>query len=563
MIAAIALSVVVLIASQYYFRSKYPKSKPDAGIQTSQPGAPAPAAAAPVNATARPSDEPATAPSSKAAPASKGMVQGTLQTLTIDSELYSATVSTEGATLRSFALKSYKDQSGKPLELIPQSPPEPFGYPWKIVTGDVEIDRRANAGVYKVVSLAGTVEPLDPGKPLALEYRDEKVSVTKTVTFTSHGYGVLLDVRLEAYGQPRDFRLAISPALVDFKAPDYDDFKERSTVARVGQSIEREYAPEEDLSYSGSIQWAGLSSKYFSAVWESAEGRDSVLFDHTQYKGLDDKGTEVDRHWVDAVIPSRGPHWTGTVYYGPNDFETLNSVRAGLGEVIDYGYFGFLVKPLLAALRLVNTRIGNWGWSIIALTFLISLALFPVRHKQMASMKKMQVLQPRVKEIQEKYKKLKKTDPKRQQMNVEVMNLYKENKVNPLGGCLPLLIQMPFLFAFYQMLNVSLELRGAPFALWIQDLSKHDPYYVSPILMGVLMVWQQKSMPSGVTDPAQARMMMMMPIVFTVMFLWISSGLVLYMLFSSVFAMAFQWISKRLDPSLRTEPPKQGLGVRG
>lgn len=550
MIAAIALSVVVLIASQYYFRSKYPKSKPVAAVQTSQPAAPA--APASVNATARPAGKPT------AAPPSKEVVQGTLQTLTIDSRLYSAMVSTEGATLRSFALKSYKDQSGKPLELIPQSPPESFGYPWKIVTGDPEIDRRANSGLYKVVSLAGTVEPLDPGKPLALVYRDEKVSVTKTVTFTPHSYSVLLDVHLEAYGQPRDFRMAITPALVDFKAPDHDDFKERSTVARVGLSVEREDATgaEEDLSYSGSIEWAGLSSKYFSAVWVSADSRDSVLFDDTKYKGLDDKGQEVERHWVDALIPSRGSLWTGTVYYGPNDFEQLNSVRAGLGEVINYGYFGFLVKPLLAALRLANTRIGNWGWSIIALTFLISLVLFPVRHKQMASMKKMQVLQPRVKEIQEKYKKLKKTDPKRQQMNVEVMSLYKENKVNPLGGCLPLLIQMPFLFAFYQMLNVSLELRGAPFALWIQDLSKHDPYYVSPILMGALMVWQQKSMPSGVTDPAQARMMMMMPIVFTVMFLWISSGLVLYMLFSSVFAMAFQWISKKLDPSLRTEPSK-------
>jgi YidC/Oxa1 family membrane protein insertase len=203
--------------------------------------------------------------------------------------------------------------------------------------------------------------------------------------------------------------------------------------------------------------------------------------------------------------------------------------------------------------------VRNWGVAIIVLTFLISLALFPIRYKQMISMKKMQVLQPKMRSIQDRYKKYKATDPKRQEMNAEVMQLYKEHGVNPLGGCLPLLLQMPFLFAFYRMLDAAIELRGAPFFFWIRDLSKMDPYYVTPILMGATMLLQQKMTPQTTTDPAQARMMMFMPIIFTAMFFSLSSGLVVYFLFSNLFAIGFQKLSEKWLPAEGT-PKHRGKG---
>jgi YidC/Oxa1 family membrane protein insertase len=236
------------------------------------------------------------------------------------------------------------------------------------------------------------------------------------------------------------------------------------------------------------------------------------------------------------------------LYLGPKDYDVLNSVKPGLVGIINYGWFSILVQPLLLSLKYIHQYVRNWGVAIIVLTFLISLALFPIRYKQMVSMKKMQVLQPKMRSIQDRYKKYKRTDPKRQEMNAEIMNLYKEHGVNPLGGCLPLVIQMPFLFAFYRMLDASLELRGAPFFLWIHDLSKMDPYYVTPILMGVSMLVQQKMTPQTTADPAQARMMMMMPIVFTAMFLTLSSGLVVYFLFSNLFAVGFQKLTERWMP---------------
>src|SRR5690606_10050335 len=165
------------------------------------------------------------------------------------------------------------------------------------------------------------------------------------------------------------------------------------------------------------------------------------------------------------------------------------------------------------------------------------------------SMQRMSEIQPKLRSIQDKYKRMKRDDPRRQQMNAEVMALYKEHGVNPLGGCLPLLVQMPILFAFYRMLVSSIELRGAPFILWIQDLSKPDPFYVTPIVMGASMLVQQNITPSTV-DPAQKRIMMFLPVIFTFFFLNVSSGLALYFLFSNVFAMMFQFLLQRLKPGL-------------
>jgi YidC/Oxa1 family membrane protein insertase len=227
----------------------------------------------------------------------------------------------------------------------------------------------------------------------------------------------------------------------------------------------------------------------------------------------------------------------------------------------DYGWFGFIAKPLTAALLWIHSYIGNFGWAIIVLTALINLVLFPLRLKQQVSMQKMQKVQPQMRTLQDKYKKLKANDPKRVEVQSQMMNLYKEHGINPMSGCLPLLLQMPFLIAFWKMLSVSIELRHAPWMFWLTDLSRPDPYYIMPILMAVSMFITQKMTPTT-ADPVQARMMMIMPIMFSVLFISAQSGLMLYWLTSNVVGIGQQFVINKYWSSRDTEAPKNRPGKK-
>jgi YidC/Oxa1 family membrane protein insertase len=207
--------------------------------------------------------------------------------------------------------------------------------------------------------------------------------------------------------------------------------------------------------------------------------------------------------------------------------------------------FAWIVVPLLRALKWINGYVGNYGWSLILLTVLINLAMFPLRHKSVVSMRKMQEVQPEVKVIQDRYSKLKMSDPARGKMNQELMALYKERGVNPASGCVPMLLTLPVLFAFYSMLSVAIELRGAPFMGQIQDLSAHDPWFIWPILMGVTMFIQQKMTPST-ADPVQQKIMLIMPVMMSGMFLWAASGLVIYWTVSNTWGILQQMVTNRL-----------------
>jgi YidC/Oxa1 family membrane protein insertase len=252
------------------------------------------------------------------------------------------------------------------------------------------------------------------------------------------------------------------------------------------------------------------------------------------------------------------------VYVGPKQRDWLAKTDPQLVAVINYGWFEFIAKPLLYFLLLIHSYVGNFGWSIILLTLAINLLLFPLRIKQQMSMQKMQKIQPQMRTLQDKYKKLKANDPRRAQLQTEMMGLYKEHGVNPLGGCLPLLLQMPVFIGLYSMLSVSIELRRAPWMLWIRDLSQHDPYYILPILFAVSMVIMQKMTPTTV-DPAQAKIMMIMPLMFAVMFLRAQAGLTLYWLAGNLVGIGQQVIvnkywSPQADakPQAKTRPKDSG-----
>ena len=245
-----------------------------------------------------------------------------------------------------------------------------------------------------------------------------------------------------------------------------------------------------------------------------------------------------------------------TLFKTPNARYFFFISTAGLPLSIEFGFLSFLVVPLHRSLSWVYSGVGNWGFSIIILTVLINLVIFPLRHKSVVSMRKMQELQPEMKAIQERYKNLKATDPDKQKMNQEVMALYRDRGVNPVSGCLPMVATMPILFAFYRLLSMAIEIRGAPFILWITDLSTHDPLYITPVVMGGTMLLQQKLSPSQ-ADPMQQKMMMLMPVVFTFMFLWAPSGLVIYWLTSNVLGIGQQLLTNKLvgKPRVRTVRP--------
>jgi YidC/Oxa1 family membrane protein insertase len=223
-------------------------------------------------------------------------------------------------------------------------------------------------------------------------------------------------------------------------------------------------------------------------------------------------------------------------YIGPKEYKTLKSIDPVLTNAIEYGWFTFAAKPLFALLSWLHDIFGNWGWAIIALTAIIRIVLYPLTYKGMVSMQKMKELAPKLKELKEKYGK----DP--QKLNAMTMEMYKKHGANPLGGCLPMLLQIPIFFALYRTLLNAVELQGAPWILWIDDLSRMDPYYVLPILMGASMYLQQRMTPNNFTDPLQEKVFKYLPIIFTFFFVTFPSGLVLYWFVNNLFSIAQQFI---------------------
>jgi len=226
-------------------------------------------------------------------------------------------------------------------------------------------------------------------------------------------------------------------------------------------------------------------------------------------------------------------------YIGPKEYSVLKSLSPQLTDVIEYGWFSFLSKPFFAVIVWIHGFVGNWGWAIILFTLLVKVILFPLSYKGMMSMQKLKDLAPKMKELKEKYGK----DP--QKMNAKMMEMYKKHGANPMGGCLPMLLQIPVFFALYRVLLNADELQGAPWILWIQDLSRMDPYYVLPVLMGASMYFQQKITPSNITDPLQEKIFKFFPVIMTVFFVTFPSGLVLYWLTNNILSIAQQYYINR------------------
>lgn len=290
-------------------------------------------------------------------------------------------------------------------------------------------------------------------------------------------------------------------------------------------------AKEPRKKYSGQIPWAAHTNRYYAAIAFPAEAVDHTV--STQF-------ITESKSAIEWEFKARQDDKTETFkfFVGPKQHVLLSKYTDGAYSLIDYGWFDIIARPLFQLLSLFHDYVGNWGWAIIMLTVLMKIIFFPLSQKSFKSMQKLQKIQPHMKRIQEAYKNDK------EKLNQEMFRLYKEHKVNPLGGCLPMIIQIPIFFALYKVLLESIELKGAGWILWIKDLAQHDPYYVTPIIMGVTMVVQQMMTPKT-GDELQRKMMMAMPVIFTFMFLTFPSGLVIYWLVNNTLTIIQQWLIYR------------------
>jgi len=437
-----------------------------------------------------------------------------------------AVFTNRGARLKSWRLKRFLDSKKQPQELVEHDlPTEPL--PFALRTTNETLTATLNGALY-TVSGAPTAPAESLPVDLRFEYRDSAgVHAVKEFHLEPSSYIVTFSATV------KEGDLAITPAIL--WGPAIGDVGEVSRYVATARGLLFQDGKvvrlaAKDLAtqstYDGDFEYAGVDDNYFMTA-ALHTGPSKVIY---QPVSVPPPGgsKEVPRELVAYSIEAAQAGTSIRFFVGPKDFDVLKKVDPGLALAIDFGMFKMIVVPLLQSLKWVNGFAGNYGWSIILLTIIINVMMLPLKHKGVVSMRKMQEIQPEVKSIQDRYAKLKATDPAKQKMNTELMALYKERGVNPASGCVPMLLPMPVLLAMWALLSTAIELRGAPFFGWIHDLSAHDPFYVTPVLMGASQVWQQRLTPSAGADPTQQKMLMFMPVMFTFMFLWAPAGLAIY-----------------------------------
>jgi len=547
---AILLSIVVLYGYQAIFVPPPPANT------TLQQKTPAPQTPSTPAATQTPPSTPTTAAASPepVAPAAAVITsEASEREIVVETTTVQAVLSNRGGRLLHWRLKEYRDKSGAALDLVPSGVPPDQPRPFSLVAEDAGLTTKLNDAIYRATGdTSGRVDATARPATVVFEFQDSAgLHSHKEFRFDPTGYLITFTSQVMSGDRVVNPSIAWGPGLGDIGAVSGGGSFFTGNYVQPPQAIyytdDIHRVPAADVSSKvppdGVFKFAGIDDHYFLAVAVNP-GRARLSYQAVTLPGAGD----TQRKLLSTTIGLSQPPQAVRFLVGPKQFDLLQSVDRSLWtdavfvRAINWGTFKVIATPLLTALKWVHSYVGNWGWSIIVLTILINLAIFPLRHKSVVSMRKMQVLQPKMKAIQDRYAGLKVTDPERQKMNTEIMALYRQEGVNPASGCVPMLLTLPVLFAFYSLLSQAIELRGAPFGFWIRDLSERDPYYITPVLMAMTMFWQQRVTPST-ADPAQQRMMMMMPLMFGVMFLAAPSGLVLYWLVGNLFAIGQQYFT--------------------
>lgn len=556
---ATALSLLVLLAWQYWFAPRAPAG--------SSPAPPA-AAPSPGPATGRIGGEGATegrgagegSSVGAASPAVPAVAGESERILVLESRTARVKISSLGARVLSWRLLEYTDEEGHPLELVPEhaaaAEVPPLGM---VVPGDAQRTRRLNSALYSCG------EPRRGAGAVSLTCRwsdGRSDSVEKTLSLPDRGYLATLEVRCSG-ASPAPF-VAWSPGLVRDESPARYTSPARSVRVVLGRpgGIERLAAAKAGAWDGGPYEasWAGVENHYFAAVFvpEGGSGR----FARHGRERQEQRPGEVAAAWAP------GGSGRARLFVGPKSYDLLSRLdaehAAGLRRLIDFGAFEFLAIPLFLFLKWLHRHLGNFGVAIIVLTVIIKALFYPVTQRSMVSMRRLQTkmkkLQPKLQHLKELYARKEKSIENRRRMNEEMMELYRREGVNPMAsmtGCLPLLLQIPILWALYSLLSAAIELRRAPF-LYLRDLSAPDPIYLTPIVMGATMWLQQRLSGTTAPDPAQRWMLNLMPVLMTFMFKDFPSGLVLYWLVNNVLGIAQQFlINRQADAPEAAAPAKR------
>ena len=508
---------------------------------------------APTAATGNPSPGAQAAPT---APIARAKQAGTESEIIIENDLYRITFSNRGAQVKSWILKKFDDDHGHPLELVNRLAAEKYGFPLSLWTYEESQRNKLNTVLY-VSSATGQ---LSAPATLSFEYADQDESVRKVFRF-DHTYLVELETSVFAKGSEVSAFPMWPSGIGDQATP--AAYAASRIESQFNSTIER--IPFKKVSggntLRGPFNWVGVTDQYFAVVFLAENAEDAVAVSlRNPIEIPKDANRPQDITRVEALgfaAGDLGRATRGRMYVGPKELKTLETVslpsitgaEPDLRGLINFGFFGVIARPLFFWLRWTyNAKyigVHNWGWAIVVQTLIINLALLPLRVSSMKSALKMQKIQPQMNAIKEKYKKYNIRDPRRQEMNTEIGELMKQHGVSPVGGCLPMLIQMPFLFAYYSMLGSALDLRHAPW-LWVRDLSSPDPYHLLPIAIIVTGLITQRMTPQAGIDPSQQKMMnLMMPVMFGVISFNLAAGLCLYWMEGSLIAIVQQALMNR------------------
>jgi YidC/Oxa1 family membrane protein insertase len=546
LLIAVALSLLVLTAYQLLFAPppRPPVASPVPAASASASAAPAPASPAPP-ASSGPA---AAAPTAAASPAPAASVpaQADVEERRVEVVTPEVTVAfnNKGARVISWTLARFGDAAGRPEELVQTVKDAP--HPFDLETSDTEVDTRLRQALFLPSATQVTAEK---GKPAEIRFRyaADDLEAEKVMRFPGEGYLVEVSAHVRRAGRELPTRVVWGPGVGNptVQETKVSGYHPPQGVFLTPAGVER--VPVDKIGSVRGIplaQWAGVESTYFAALWVPPTGGAAEI-------RAVPLPVDPPRLGPLALVTLPGPDQPALLYVGPKDHNALSAIGHGLVRVVPVGeWIGPIVVPFMKLLRWVHSHVGNYGWSIVVLTILINLVMAPLRHYGIANGLKMAKLSPEMRAIQDRYRGLSLVDPRRQDMQQEIMDLYERHGMS-MGtqmavGCLPILLTMPFLIAFYRVLQVSIELRGASF-LWIPDLSQTDPIFLTPLLMGAsTFLMTRFQMAPTAMDPTQQRVMMIMPVVLSAMFLWAPAGLNLYWLASNVCSLIQQTVTMRV-----------------
>ena len=591
-LGASLLSMLVILLWIKYFAPKPPVVPPQPKPVISAPQTPSAISPANSGATSTATSSAKNPPTAPVTPVS-AKSDSQERSIVIQSGLYRVEISNRGALVKSWQLNKYMDDN-KPQRVLdvvhPEAAQQIGGWPFSVVLDNADLEKAANTGLYQtrvaravvVTSAPGAAIP-EPAKltlseisaPANVEFSwsDGHLEITKRFSF-ENSYVVRVDVTAKLDGQPIQSGLAWLGGFGDLTVTNPAPVETVTTYySESGKIINFPYKKLEGLDHWGPGVWqggkdfSGIEDRYFTAAFLPPNGAAPGTLQTRYWKDFHpaqvngQPGAEA----VPEVAAASGPQALALrVYVGPKDYDVLKHMNPPLHGLVNFGWMEFIADPLFHGLKWLNKYIPNWGWDIVVLTLVINMLLFPLRISSYKTTMKMQRVGPEIKAIQERYKKYKLNDPRKAEMNKEVMAVYSREGINPAGGCFQMFLQMPIWFGLNNALRFAIEMRHARWFGWITDLSARDPYYVLPIMMGLSMYLVSKMTPMTSTDPQQQMMMKIMPVTMAGIFMIspISSGLAVYILTSSIVGIGQQWYLNRHHPVIAAPVTKPVRGKK-